>query len=163
MHPKIIHVLGTSSGIGKSSLCLGLLAWLLERGIPAKELAYIKPMTQCVDRQPVAVFCGQYGIACEDTGPVIFSKGFTREYLYKPMSEQRILLDKVLTAIHAIGSGRQYLFVDGVGHPAVGSTLGLSNITLTNALANPKVLLVGPAGIGAAIDSVALRFLAIIT
>ena len=156
MQSTIIHVLGTSSGVGKSSLCLGLLAWLLKHGVPAEELAYIKPMTQCVDKQPVALFCENHGIACQATGPVIFSKGFTREFLAGQTPGQDNLLDEILTAIDAIASDKRFVFVDGVGHPAVGSTIGLSNATLSNALGDCKILLVAQPGIGAAIDSLTL-------
>ncbi len=156
MCTTIIHVLGTGSGVGKSSLCLGLLAWLLKQGVPAEKLAYIKPMTQCVEKQPVTLFCEKHGIACQAIGPVIFSKGFTREFLDGQTPGRDILLDEILVAIYSIAVDKQFLFVDGVGHPAVGTTVGLSNATLANALRNCVVLLVAQSGIGAAIDSIAL-------
>ncbi len=156
MRARIIHVLGTGSGVGKSSLCLGLLAWLLKHGVPAEKLAYIKSMTQCVEKQPVTLFCEKHGIACPEIGPVIFSKGFTREFLDGQTPGRNILLDKILAAIHASAVDKEFLFVDGVGHPAVGSTVGLSNATLANALGKCMVLLVVQPGIGAAIDSITL-------
>ena len=156
MPTRIIHVLGTASGVGKSTICLGLLAWLVKKGVPTEELAYIKPVTQCVDQQPVALFCKKYGIVCRDIGPLIFSKGFTRKFLEEETGKKNRLLDEVHTEINAIGSGKRFLLIDGVGHPAVGSIVGLCNATLVNAHDNSRVLLVAPAGIGAAFDNIVL-------
>ena len=156
MPTRIIHILGTGSGVGKSSLCLGVLAWLLKHGVPAGELSYIKPMTQCVELQAVTLFCDYHDIAYQSFGPVVFSKGFTREFFTGKTPDRDSLLNEILATIDTLAAGKRFLFVDGIGHPAVGSTIGVSNVVLTNALNNPIVLLVGQPGIGATIDSLTL-------
>lgn len=151
-----VHILGTGSGAGKSTLCLGLLAWLVKQGIQPEELAYIKPMTQCVDSQPVVLFCEQQNIAYPKRSPVIFSKGFTRDFLAGKSSDKEQLLRQILGTMNTLSIGKRYLIVDGIGHPAVGSTIGLSNTVITNVLNKPIVLLVAPPGIGATIDSLTM-------
>lgn len=47
---RLIMLAGDASGAGKSSVALGLLHLLLRRGYEPKELAYIKPCTQCEGR-----------------------------------------------------------------------------------------------------------------
>ncbi|MGR9054045.1 MAG: hypothetical protein ACU84J_15495, partial [Gammaproteobacteria bacterium] len=59
---RYLYIMGAASGVGKSTICAGLLAWLLTNGYSPGQLAYIKPMTQCVAKQPVGNFCEQTGI-----------------------------------------------------------------------------------------------------
>lgn len=119
---KIIHILGARSGVGKSTLCMGLMGWLLQHGFESSKLAYIKPMTQCLDQQLVTDFCAHYEIACQPIGPLIFSSGLTRRYIETPAQDREDYLDTVLSAVKSIGQHRQFVFVDGIGHPAVGTT-----------------------------------------
>lgn len=156
-HPTLVHVLGTGSGTGKSSVCLGLLAWMIRYGVPVTDMGYIKPMTQCVDPGPVGGFCEHFGISCRMPGPLVFSSGFTREYLLGDTPDPDRLRDQILTVIRRLAVGRRYLFVDGVGHSAVGSVVGISNADLARALYDPVVLLVAGPGIGAVIDSLSLN------
>lgn len=69
---QYLFICGDASGVGKSSISMGLLHGLLSHGYKAEELAYIKPCTQCEDIQLVTKFCEQHGIAHEGVGPVIF-------------------------------------------------------------------------------------------
>ena len=79
--PILLFISGDRSQVGKSSVCLGLLGALLEKGYAPGELAYIKPATQCESPQLVTKFCDAKGIAQQGVGPVVFYSGFTREYL----------------------------------------------------------------------------------
>ena len=79
--PILMFISGDRSQVGKSSVCLGLLGALLEKGYAPGELAYIKPATQCESPQLVTKFCDAKGIAQQGVGPVVFYSGFTREYL----------------------------------------------------------------------------------
>ena len=81
MTTKYIYVMGSESGVGKSTVCLGILAQLLASGFATDQLAYIKPVTQCPEKQPVALFCEQQHIAYQDWNSLVFSKGFTKNFI----------------------------------------------------------------------------------
>jgi hypothetical protein len=57
-----LFVSGDRSSVGKTTTCLGLLASLVESGVPPSSLAYIKPVTQCEAEQPVTRYCRAIGI-----------------------------------------------------------------------------------------------------
>ena len=147
--------MGAESGAGKSTICLGILAQLLDSGLAPEKLAYIKPVTQCVVKQTVAQFCEQAKIPCLDIGNLVFRKGFSRDFidgLTKPSYE---LKADVLASILEIGKGKEVVIIDGVGDPSVGSVVGVSNVDV--ALSLPcNVIFVGKPGIGAAIDNTVL-------
>ena len=42
--PLCVMVSGMHASVGKSTICLGILASLLSHGVPASDLAYIKPV-----------------------------------------------------------------------------------------------------------------------
>ncbi len=155
MATKYIYVMGSESGAGKSTVCLGILAQLVAFGFAPNQLAYIKPVTQCLTKQRVALFCEQTKIPCLDIGHLVFKKGFSRRFidgLSKPSDE---LLADVLASIHAIGEGKEVVIIDGVGDPSVGSIVGVSNVDV--ALSIPcNVIFVGKPGIGAALDNTVL-------
>jgi len=151
-----VLVAGDRSHSGKSTVSLGLLISLLEIGYPASELAYIKPATQCVSSTLTARFCESVGIASEHIGPLVFYRGFTREYLDGESGEQaesdRRLVRRCARAVEKIAKGKSITVIDGVGYPSVGAVVGCSSADLAVACAAP-VLLVGKPGVGDAIDS----------
>ncbi|NOT86502.1 MAG: AAA family ATPase [Methylococcaceae bacterium] len=155
MTTRYLYIMGAGSGAGKSTVCLGILAQLLASGYAAEQLAYIKPVTQCIAKQPVALFCEHNKIACVDIGALVFKKGFSRDFiagLTKPAAQ---LLTEVIASILSIGKDKSVVVIDGIGHPAVGSVVGVSNVDV--ALALPcKVVFVSNPGIGAAIDNTVL-------
>ena len=121
MATKYIYVMGSESGAGKSTVCMGMLAQLLESGLAPEQLAYIKPVTQCVITQTVALFCEQTKILCLDIGNLVFRKGFSRDFidgLTKPSGE---LKADVLASILEISKDKEVVIIDGVGDPSVGS------------------------------------------
>nr|CCA14013.1 conserved hypothetical protein [Albugo laibachii Nc14] len=150
--PVKIFVSGGRSKVGKSTTCLGIMASLLRMKFDAKSIAYIKPATQCEKVQLVTKFCHQTGIACCDVGPILFSKGFTREFLEGSTETSDQLLDKVKKEVESIGKGKRILIIDGVGYPSVGSICGVSNAVIAKVL-NAPVLLVENKGVGDAVDS----------
>lgn len=147
-----LFVSGDRSNVGKSTMCLGILSSLLRLGVKASDLAYIKPVTQNEDEQPVSQFCSKVGIAHRAIGPVVFYKGFTRAFLAGETDSAEILLQKICTAVDEIGKGKKLVIVDGVGYPSVGSICCISNADVARAL-NCPVLLIGKAGVGDAVDS----------
>ena len=148
----LLFVSGDKSSVGKSSTCLGLLASLVNLGVPPSSLAYIKPVTQCEAEQSITKYCEKVGIAHQGIGPVVFYKGFTRAYLQGSTESAEEMLRQVLDAVRTIGNGKQFIVVDGVGYPSVGSICNVSNADVARELKAP-VLLVGKAGVGDAVDS----------
>jgi len=155
MATKYIYVMGSESGAGKSTVCMGMLAQLLESGLAPEQLAYIKPVTQCVITQTVALFCEQTKILCLDIGNLVFRKGFSRDFidgLTKPSGE---LKADVLASILEISKDKEVVIIDGVGDPSVGSVVGVSNVDVALSL-SCRVVFVGKPGIGAALDNTVL-------
>lgn len=150
-----LYVMGSESGAGKSTVCLGILAQLLESGFSADRLAYIKPVTQCIAKQPVALFCEQQHIQYRDIGSLVFSKGFSKDFIDDLTPGSDALLAEALAHIVDLGKGKAVVIIDGVGDPAVGSVVGVANVDVAVALAC-RVIFVGRPGIGAAIDNTVL-------
>ncbi|CAM9927277.1 unnamed protein product [Ectocarpus sp. 4 AP-2014] len=150
----LVFVAGDRSQVGKSSTCLGLLGALLRReDLCSSDLAYIKPATQCEKPQLVTDWCEANDVACRGIGPVVFYKGFTREFLKGGAGTSEELLQEIRDAVQEISSRKKVVVVvDGVGYPAVGSICGVSNGDVAAALKAP-VLLVGKSGVGDAVDS----------
>ena len=155
MTTKYIFVMGSESGVGKSTVCLGILAQLLTSGFNADQLAYIKPVTQCIAKQPVALFCEQTKIPCLDIGNLVFSKGFSKDFIDGLTKRSEELKADVLASILSIGKDKDVVIIDGVGDPSVGSVVGVSNVDVALSLAC-SVVFVGKPGIGAAIDNTVL-------
>jgi dethiobiotin synthetase len=155
MTTKYIYVMGSESGAGKSTICLGMLAQLLMSGLAPNQLAYIKPVTQCIAKQTVALFCKQTEIPCLDIGNLILRKGFSRDFIDGLTKHSDELKADVLTSILRIGKDKEVVIIDGVGDPSVGSVVGVSNVDV--ALSIPcNVLFVGRPGIGSALDNTVL-------
>ena len=147
--------MGSESGAGKSTVCLGILAQLLESGLAPDRLAYIKPITQCIAKQTVALFCEQTKIPCIDIGNLVFRKGFSKDFIDGLTKRSDELMASVLTSIQSVGKDKDVVIIDGVGDPSVGSVVGVSNADV--ALSLPcNVIFVGKPGIGAAIDNTVL-------
>jgi dethiobiotin synthetase len=155
MTTKYIYVMGSESGAGKSTVCMGILAQLLESGLAPNQLAYIKPVTQCIAKQNVALFCEQTKIPCIDIGNLVFRKGFSRDFIDGLTKHSDELITDILATILRIGKGKEVVIIDGVGDPSVGSVVGVSNVDA--ALSLPcNVIFVGKPGIGGAIDNTVL-------
>lgn len=151
-NPIMLFISGDRSSVGKSTVCLSLLATLIDMGIQPQNLAYIKPVTQCEAEQPVTIFCQKLGIKHQSIGPVVFYKGFTRSYLSGETDSSEVLLDQAFEAVYEIGIGKKLVVVDGVGYPSVGSICNISNAHVARKL-NAPVLLIGKSGVGDAVDS----------
>jgi dethiobiotin synthetase len=147
-----LFIAGDRSSVGKSTFSMFFLAALLDMGFPASSLAYIKPVTQCEEEQPVSIFCQANGIACCGVGPIVFYKGFTRAFLSDQTASAAEYLNDAARAVNEISVGKKVVIVDGVGYPSVGSICGLSNADVAKKLDAP-VLLIGRSGVGDAIDS----------
>eukprot|EP00591_Stephanopyxis_turris_P013893 CAMPEP_0195541192 /NCGR_PEP_ID=MMETSP0794_2-20130614/50956_1 /TAXON_ID=515487 /ORGANISM="Stephanopyxis turris, Strain CCMP 815" /LENGTH=508 /DNA_ID=CAMNT_0040675277 /DNA_START=113 /DNA_END=1639 /DNA_ORIENTATION=+ len=154
-----IVISGDRSHVGKSSVCMGLLGSLLDLGYAPESLAYIKPVTQCEAPQLIEDYCKKKGIVCVPVGPVVFYKGFTREFIAGRTQTSEELLSMAAEAVDTLAKGKKFVIIDGVGYPAVGSIVGVSNAHTAAACGyvNGKdgvpVLFVGKSGVGDAVDS----------
>ena len=155
MATRYLYVMGAGSGAGKSTVCQGILAQLLSTGLSPEQLAYIKPVTQCIAKQPVAEFCKQNGITCRDIGSLVFRKGFSRNFIDGLTPDSGALLNEVLASVLDIDKDKALVVIDGVGDPSVGSVVGVSNVDVALSLLC-KVIFVGKPGIGSAIDNTVL-------
>jgi len=147
--------MGLSSNVGKSSACKALLSQLLLDGYQPEQLAYIKPMTQCTEKQAVTVFCENNQIPHKSIGSLVFNKGFTKDFIDGLTRNSGQLLEDILAEISQISQNKAIVIVDGIGGPNTGSVVGVSNVDIALSLAAP-VLFIGKAGIGSAIDDTVL-------
>jgi len=155
MKTKYIYIMGSISGVGKTTLCEGLLSQLLFDGYQPEQLAYIKPMTQCIEKQAVTVFCENKHIAHQSIGSLVFTKGFTKDFVDGLTKTSDRLLEDILVEISHISKNKKIVIIDGVGSPSTGSVVGVSNVDIALALASP-VVFIGKPGIGSAIDDTIL-------
>ena len=149
-----LYVAGWGSGAGKSTTCMCLLKELLDRH-PAKDLAYIKPVTQCESETEVSRFCKEHNVSQVGVGPVVFVPGFTTSVIAdpEPAKKKAELLTSVKNGVQQLSVEKQFVIVDGVGYPGVGSCCGVSNADVASILGFP-VVLVAPPGLGDALDTV---------
>ncbi len=162
-----IFIAGDRSSVGKSSVCLGILGNLLQKGYKPVDLAYIKPATQSESTQLVQLYCDKHGIACIPIGPLVYYRGFTRAFLAGETQSTGELLDMCGRSVDRIAVRKRVVLVDGVGFPAVGSICGTDNASVLKACSYPirdenneiisrkpmAVVLVGGGGVGSAVDA----------
>ncbi len=155
MKTNFFYIMGSASGAGKTTFCEGLLAQCMLNGYHPEQLAYIKPMTQCVEKQAVTVFCEYQHIAHQSISSLVFRKGFTKDFIDGLTKTSEMLLKEILAEISHISENKEIVIIDGIGSPNTGSVVGVSNVDLARSLASP-VLYIGKAGIGSAIDETIL-------
>jgi len=153
-----LFVAGDKTHCGKTTVALGILGSLHAAGVPFSKLAYIKPATQCEAPDLMQKWCVANGLAhCEGAdAPLVFFKGFTREFLRGNAGTSQEWIEKVTLAVDRISANKSFVLVDGVGFPAVGSCVGVSNLEVARASRAP-VLMVGKCGVGEALDGYSLN------
>lgn len=153
-----VFVAGAVTHVGKTSVCLGLLAALRNAGLKASELGYIKPATQCEAPDLLSKWCAAEGVeyVAGENAPLVFFSGFTRSFLAGEQGTSAQWLQKIQDKIASMSEGRRVLIIDGVGFPSVGSIVGVDNADAAKAAKAP-VLLVCKSGVGSAIDSFSLN------
>jgi phosphate acetyltransferase len=162
MARKAIFVAATGQNVGKTTICLGMIAALKKR---FPKLGFMKPIGQqhekvkgglLVDKD-VVLFKEYFQLPAlyEDMSPVIFPQGFTRDYLDGKISEL-FLKEKILNSFWKISSQNDFTIVEGTGHVGVGSIVNLNNAAVAAALGLDLVLIV-KGGLGSAFDELALN------
>lgn len=162
MKKKAIFVAATGQNVGKTTLCLGLLAGLQKR---FDSVGFIKPVGQQhvkvdehinVDKD-VVLFKHHFDLpaAWKDMSPLIIPSGFTRDYLDGKVVEND-MLQRIHTSFTKISYDNHYTVVEGTGHVAVGSIININN-ALVAAKLGLDVVIIASGGLGSSYDELALN------
>mmetsp|Transcript_23449 Transcript_23449/g.65094 ORF Transcript_23449/g.65094 Transcript_23449/m.65094 type:complete len:456 (-) Transcript_23449:1329-2696(-) len=167
-----IFVAATKQHVGKTTTCLAILSGLQKR---FDKVGFIKPVGQQhvqVDTKPdddgkkssirvdkdVVLIKEHFDLDHVDykyMSPVIIPRGYTRKFVDGDIStmEQQ---EEVQKAYDYITSQSAVTLIEGTGHCAVGSIVGLNNAKVANILGADMVL-VANGGLGKAFDELELN------
>ncbi|MHC4713892.1 MAG: phosphotransacetylase family protein [Planctomycetota bacterium] len=156
---RSLYITATGQHVGKTTIALGLLSVLEERGVSCQ---YFKPVGQhyreyeglCVDTD--AWLCREVtgtDVSADLLSPVVVPPGFVADYLERP--EPDALRDRINQSAARLLQDVEMLVVEGTGHAGVGSCLDVSNAAVARLLDSVAVIVV-PGGIGSSLDEVAL-------
>lgn len=162
MKSKGLFVAATGQNVGKTTLCLGMIA-RLRKLYP--RLGFIKPVGQqhvkvngdlLVDKD-VVLFKEYFHLTADyaDMSPVIFPKGFTRNFIDGKVSRDD-LVEKIRKSFKRITKDNDFTLVEGTGHVGVGSIVDLNNAQVAREL-NLNVVIIATGGLGSAFDELALN------
>jgi len=160
--PPAIFIAATGQNVGKTTLCLGLIAGLKKR---FNAVGFIKPVGQLhvkvdgkfnVDKD-VVLFKEHFQLPADwqDMSPVIIPPGFTRDFLDNKVSEE-VLQSRILNAFQKISAANAYTIVEGTGHIGVGSVINMNNAKVAKAL-GLDVVVIASGGLGSTHDELALN------
>ena len=162
MSSRGFFVAATGQNVGKTTTCLGLVAGLMKRH---RGVGYLKPVGQehvetetgiRVDKD-VMLFRSYFQMQdpYEEMSPVLFPRGFTRDYLDGKVSKQE-LVQKIARSFAAITSRYPITVIEGTGHMGVGSIVNLNNAQVA-ALLKAPLLLIASGGLGSSFDELELN------
>lgn len=162
MNSQAIFIGATGQNVGKTTLCLGILAGLQKR---FPKVGFIKPVGQQhvkvsekikVDKD-VMLFKHHFGLSAdwEDMSPLIVPSGFTRDFL-DGIVDEKSMIDKISRSFQKISEVNPYVVVEGTGHVGVGSILNMNNAKVAAALGADMVI-IASGGLGSAHDELALN------
>lgn len=150
---KYIYIAGDRSAVGKSSICGAIIHYFVKHKILKKsEIAYIKPMTQCLKATDVARYCLSNGIDCIPIGPIIFKKGYTSSVIAEKEGTRTQRLQSIKSEIVKLSQNKRLVLIDGVGYVSVGSVCNIDNVDVAQ-LMDAFTVLVIRSGVGDAIDT----------
>eukprot|EP00947_MAST-08B_sp_MAST-8B-sp1_P001822 g1822.t1 len=163
---RAVFVAATRQHVGKTSTSLGLVSALLTQ---FDRVGFIKPVGQQstdvmeddgsrarVDKD-VPLFKERFGIRDRytDMSPLVLGRGYTQKFL-----DGQISYSEQLRMMHGafgrIQDSNDFTVVEGTGHSAVGSIVGLNNARVAAELQVPVVLICN-GGIGSAVDEIELN------
>ncbi len=162
MPKNAVYIGATGQNVGKTTLCLGIIAAMKKR---FSSVGFIKPVGQQhlkvnastnVDKD-VILFKQHFHLPedWEHMSPVIIPSGFTRSYLDGAVNE-RDLEEQIQKAFLKISRQNPYTVVEGTGHIGVGSIINLSNARIASLLGLDMVI-IASGGLGMAFDELALN------
>jgi BioD-like phosphotransacetylase family protein len=154
-----VYLAATGRNRGKTTVSLGLLAALIDKGI---DTAFTKPVGQryaMVDDVPAdedAILMKElFGLEDPfvDISPVHIPRGFTKAFIKGEVVED---LAARIEVAHRHLSGHEMLLIEGTGHAGVGAVVGLSNADVAARMRAP-VVIVSEGGVGRPIDEIVLN------
>ena len=158
--PRRVFLAATGQNRGKTTMSLGLLAAIRDRG---HALGFVKPVGQRylvvdgsrADEDAVlmqAVF--DLPDALNDMSPVTLPRHFTTDFVMGRITDG--LGAQVCAAFARVGVGKDLVAIEGTGHAGVGAVVGLSNARAA-ALLDAPVIIVSEGGVGRPIDEIVLN------
>ena len=156
---KPVYIGATLRDCGKTSVTLGLMQMLQEKGLAP---GYCKPVGQHyvryheknIDEDGVLI---HQVFHLEDEpyylSPIAIERDFTRKFINNP--DVRPLEKEIVRCHQELLKHHPMIIVEGTGHAGVGSCFGLSNARVAELL-GAKVVIVTSGGIGRPIDEIAL-------
>lgn len=162
MNKKSLFIAATRQHVGKTTTCLGLIAGLKKR---YERVGFMKPVGQehiemdtgiHVDKD-VVLFKHHFQLQdhYKQMSPVLFPRGFTRDYLDGKV-DQKDLREQIVQSYASIRMQNSFVIVEGTGHIGVGSIVGLNNAQIASLL-NLDVILVASGGLGSSFDELMLN------
>ena len=162
MEKKGIFIAATGQNVGKTTVCLGMIA-LLKKRFP--RLGFMKPVGQqhlkvkgglLVDKD-VVLFKEHFDLLDDyaHMSPVIFPRGFTRSYLDKKISTKE-LEERIHCGFEKISEKSDFTIVEGTGHVGVGSITDLNNAQVAKQLGLDCVI-IAKGGLGSSFDELAMN------
>jgi len=162
MQRKAIFIAATGQNVGKTTICLGLIA-LLKRHF--SKVGFIKPVGQQhetveddlqVDKD-VILFKEYFGLpsSYDEMSPVILPAGFTRDFLDGKVDGEA-LKEKIKKCFKNVLSSNDFTIVEGTGHVGVGSIVQMNNAWVA-ALLGVDIVLITKGGLGRAFDELAIN------
>jgi phosphate acetyltransferase len=163
VNQKAIFIAATGQNVGKTTTCLGLVAGLKKR---YSSVGFLKPIGQehieidtgaHVDKD-VVLFKSHFHLrdSCESMSPVLFPRGFTRDYLDGKVHHAD-LIEKISHSFLSITQKHPITVIEGTGHTGVGSIVNLNNAQVAAFLKCPMIL-IGSGGLGSSFDELFLNF-----
>ncbi|MCB1117772.1 MAG: AAA family ATPase, partial [Chlamydiia bacterium] len=159
---KSIFIASTGQHVGKTTTCLGLMAGLRKR---FQSVGFIKPVGQehvltdtgiRVDKD-VLIFHKTFELTAslQSMSPVLFPRGFTRDYLDGKIDAQK-LLQAVELAHQDLTAHNDMVLVEGTGHTGVGSICDINNATIAKHLGTDMIM-IASGGLGSSFDAIAVN------
>jgi len=160
---KRVFIAATKQNDGKTTVALGLI-FNFEKVF--KQIGFIKPVGQRyleeagfkIDEDTILIdetlkLCG---IKCnlKDMSPVAVEKGFTENYIAKPV--RKTITKQIKESFKRVAQKKDFVVIEGTGHAGVGSVFDHSNAVVAKLLGS-KVILISSGGIGRPIDEIVLN------
>lgn len=157
---KRVYLAATGQNRGKTTMSLGLLASIRERGL---EVGFVKPVGQrylVIDGtradEDAVLMSEVFDLpdALDDMSPVTLPRHFTTDFIMGRIHEDLVALIRAADA--RIGQHKDAVVFEGTGHAGVGAVVGVSNARVA-AMLDAPVIIVSEGGIGRPIDEIVLN------